>query len=182
MISYVKEPRELLHQFHCLRFYLPPRLLIERSDTKTYKLSPRSSKMDIRVLRPSDIPNVQTANITNLPENYFCKYYLYHAMSWPQLSYVAVDVRSNSVFRSHKCTGGGFLSISIHKLSGLGEFEPARLSSLQRSQDATAGVLTQFRFHAHRRHRMTRQRLSATSSRRWKRNPRTAYSTATSRA
>lgn len=48
--------------------------------------------MDIRVLRPSDIPHVQTANITNLPENYFCKYYLYHALSWPQLSYVAVDV------------------------------------------------------------------------------------------
>ncbi len=48
--------------------------------------------MDIRLLRPSDIPNVQTANITNLPENYSCKYYLYHALSWPQLSYVAVDV------------------------------------------------------------------------------------------
>ncbi|KAL0263458.1 N-terminal acetyltransferase A complex catalytic subunit ard1 [Diplodia seriata] len=48
--------------------------------------------MDVRVLRPSDIPHVQTANITNLPENYFCKYYLYHALSWPQLSYVAVDV------------------------------------------------------------------------------------------
>ncbi|KAH7125096.1 N-acetyltransferase complex ARD1 subunit [Dendryphion nanum] len=48
--------------------------------------------MDIRVLRASDIPHVQLANITNLPENYFCKYYLYHAMSWPQLSYVAVDV------------------------------------------------------------------------------------------
>ncbi|RPB28339.1 acyl-CoA N-acyltransferase [Terfezia boudieri ATCC MYA-4762] len=48
--------------------------------------------MDIRLLRPSDIPHVQTANITNLPENYFCKYYLYHALSWPQLSYVAVDV------------------------------------------------------------------------------------------
>jgi ribosomal protein S18 acetylase RimI-like enzyme len=51
-----------------------------------------SAIMDIRVLRPSDIPHVQMANITNLPENYFCKYYLYHAMSWPQLSYVAVDV------------------------------------------------------------------------------------------
>ena len=50
------------------------------------------AKMDIRVLRPEDIPHVQLANITNLPENYFCKYYLYHAMSWPQLSYVAVDV------------------------------------------------------------------------------------------
>jgi hypothetical protein len=48
--------------------------------------------MDIRVLKPEDIPHVQLANITNLPENYFCKYYLYHAMSWPQLSYVAVDV------------------------------------------------------------------------------------------
>ncbi|GAB7348289.1 hypothetical protein MBLNU459_g6269t1 [Dothideomycetes sp. NU459] len=48
--------------------------------------------MDIRLLRPSDIPHVQQTNITNLPENYFCKYYMYHAMSWPQLSYVAVDV------------------------------------------------------------------------------------------
>jgi len=48
--------------------------------------------MDIRILKPSDIPHVQQANITNLPENYFCKYYMYHALSWPQLSYVAVDV------------------------------------------------------------------------------------------
>ena len=48
--------------------------------------------MDIRLLQSSDIPHVQHANITNLPENYFLKYYLYHALSWPQLSYVAVDV------------------------------------------------------------------------------------------
>ncbi|KAL1863938.1 hypothetical protein VTK73DRAFT_6317 [Phialemonium thermophilum] len=48
--------------------------------------------MDIRLLRPSDIPLVQHANLENLPENYFLKYYLYHALSWPQLSYVAVDV------------------------------------------------------------------------------------------
>ena len=66
--------------------------------------------MDIRLLHPSDIPHVQHANITNLPEkyvlvypvvqlkltlaspSYFMKYYLYHALSWPQLSYVAVDV------------------------------------------------------------------------------------------
>jgi hypothetical protein len=51
-----------------------------------------TANMDIRVLRSSDIPHVQQTNITNLPENYFCKYYMYHAMSWPQLSYVAVDV------------------------------------------------------------------------------------------
>lgn len=48
--------------------------------------------MDIRLMHPSDIPHVQHANITNLPENYFMKYYLYHALSWPQLSFVAVDV------------------------------------------------------------------------------------------
>lgn len=36
------------------------------------------------------LPSVQTCNITNLPENYFLKYYLYHALSWPQLSFVAV--------------------------------------------------------------------------------------------
>ncbi|KAJ9156169.1 Acetyltransferase [Pleurostoma richardsiae] len=48
--------------------------------------------MDIRVLHPSDIPLIQHANLENLPENYFLKYYLYHALSWPQLSYVAVDV------------------------------------------------------------------------------------------
>ncbi|KAJ1326247.1 N-alpha-acetyltransferase 10/11 [Microdochium nivale] len=48
--------------------------------------------MDIRRLEPSDIPLIQHANLENLPENYFMKYYLYHAQSWPQLSYVAVDV------------------------------------------------------------------------------------------
>lgn len=48
--------------------------------------------MDIRLLRSSDLPLIQHANIENLPENYFLKYYLYHALSWPQLSYVAVDV------------------------------------------------------------------------------------------
>jgi hypothetical protein len=58
--------------------------------------------MDIRVLRPEDIPHVQLANITNLPENYFCKYYLYHAMSWPQLSYVAVDVSLTNA--THTCS------------------------------------------------------------------------------
>jgi ribosomal protein S18 acetylase RimI-like enzyme len=48
--------------------------------------------MDIRLMSCADIPAVQNANITNLPENYFVKYYLYHLASWPQLSYVAVDV------------------------------------------------------------------------------------------
>ncbi|EFZ01911.1 acetyltransferase (GNAT) domain protein [Metarhizium robertsii] len=48
--------------------------------------------MDIRVLSSADLPLIQHANLENLPENYFLKYYLYHALSWPQLSYVAVDM------------------------------------------------------------------------------------------
>jgi ribosomal protein S18 acetylase RimI-like enzyme len=48
--------------------------------------------MDIRVLQISDLPHVQQTNLTNLPENYFLKYYLYHAQMWPTLSYVAVDI------------------------------------------------------------------------------------------
>ena len=40
------------------------------------------------------LPSIQHCNLTNLPENYFLKYYLYHALTWPQLSFVAV-VRSN---------------------------------------------------------------------------------------
>lgn len=52
--------------------------------------------MDIRRLQVSDLPQVQTCNLSNLPENYFMKYYLYHALSWPQLSYVAIDTSSSS--------------------------------------------------------------------------------------
>ena len=48
--------------------------------------------MDIRLLQSSDLPLIQHANLENLPENNFLKYYLYHALSWPQLSFVAVDV------------------------------------------------------------------------------------------
>lgn len=54
----------------------------------------RSAIMDIRLLRSEDLPHVQQTNLTNLPENYFLKYYLYHALSWPTLSYVAIDTRT----------------------------------------------------------------------------------------
>lgn len=65
---------------------------LQRLRSEKHTPSQHNSIMDIRLLRTSDIPYVQHANITNLPENYFMKYYLYHAMSWPQLSFVAVDV------------------------------------------------------------------------------------------
>lgn len=39
----------------------------------------------------------QHANLSNLPENYQMKYYLYHALTWPNLSYVATSPRGDIV-------------------------------------------------------------------------------------
>jgi peptide alpha-N-acetyltransferase len=41
--------------------------------------------------------NMQHCNLLCLPENYQMKYYLYHGLSWPQLSYVAEDERGKIV-------------------------------------------------------------------------------------
>jgi peptide alpha-N-acetyltransferase len=52
------------------------------------------------------LPSIQTCNITNLPENYFLKYYLYHALTWPQLSFVAV-MRPRNGYSKHKGGAAG---------------------------------------------------------------------------
>jgi ribosomal protein S18 acetylase RimI-like enzyme len=40
---------------------------------------------------------MQNTNLTCLPENYQMKYYFYHILSWPQLSYVAEDPKGRIV-------------------------------------------------------------------------------------
>ena len=47
--------------------------------------------MNIRSARPEDLLSMHHCNLLCLPENYQMKYYFYHALSWPQLSYVAED-------------------------------------------------------------------------------------------
>ena len=47
--------------------------------------------MNIRCARVDDLMSMQNANLMCLPENYQMKYYFYHALSWPQLSYIAED-------------------------------------------------------------------------------------------
>eukprot|EP01127_Copromyxa_protea_P006882 TRINITY_DN16822_c0_g1_i1.p1 TRINITY_DN16822_c0_g1~~TRINITY_DN16822_c0_g1_i1.p1 ORF type:complete len:384 (-),score=100.19 TRINITY_DN16822_c0_g1_i1:35-1186(-) len=51
----------------------------------------------IRRARIEDLPAMQQANLTCLPENYQMKYYLYHGLSWPQLSYIAEDHKGRIV-------------------------------------------------------------------------------------
>jgi len=55
--------------------------------------------MDISVRRATvdDLLPMQNANLTCLPENYQMKYYFYHLMTWPQLSYVAEDHKGRIV-------------------------------------------------------------------------------------
>jgi len=45
----------------------------------------------IRRATVQDLIDIQNCNLFCLPENYQLKYYLYHNLSWPQLSYVAID-------------------------------------------------------------------------------------------
>ncbi|KAI0751582.1 acyl-CoA N-acyltransferase [Daedaleopsis nitida] len=47
--------------------------------------------VNIRPARVDDLMGMQACNLHNLPENYTLKYYMYHALTWPQLSYVAED-------------------------------------------------------------------------------------------
>jgi len=53
--------------------------------------------MNIRLARIEDLQGMQACNLHNLPENYTMKYYLYHAMTWPSLSYVAEDHKGRIV-------------------------------------------------------------------------------------
>jgi ribosomal protein S18 acetylase RimI-like enzyme len=41
--------------------------------------------------------NMQHCNLLCLPENYQMKYYMYHGLSWPQLSFVAEDPKGEIV-------------------------------------------------------------------------------------
>jgi N-alpha-acetyltransferase 10/11 len=47
--------------------------------------------VNIRRATVDDLLRMQQTNLMCLPENYNMKYYFYHALSWPQLLYVAVD-------------------------------------------------------------------------------------------
>ncbi|KDE05766.1 hypothetical protein MVLG_03857 [Microbotryum lychnidis-dioicae p1A1 Lamole] len=53
--------------------------------------------MNVRHATVADLMEMQNANLHNLPENYQMKYYLYHALTWPQVSFVAEDHKGRIV-------------------------------------------------------------------------------------
>ena len=48
--------------------------------------------VSIRRATVDDLPGMQHCNLSCLPENYEMKYYLYHELSWPQISFVAETI------------------------------------------------------------------------------------------
>ncbi|VDK75367.1 unnamed protein product [Litomosoides sigmodontis] len=67
---------------------------LDFDDMQTIQIDER---MNLRVAKADDLLNTQHCNLLCLPENYQMKYYFYHALSWPQLSYVAEDDKGNIV-------------------------------------------------------------------------------------
>ncbi|KAJ1674103.1 N-terminal acetyltransferase A complex catalytic subunit ard1 [Spiromyces aspiralis] len=53
--------------------------------------------IDIRPATIEDLPGMQNCNLHNLPENYQMKYYLYHGLSWPHISFVAKNEKGRIV-------------------------------------------------------------------------------------
>ncbi|KAF1743919.1 hypothetical protein MXB_3884 [Myxobolus squamalis] len=53
--------------------------------------------MNIRRPTFSDIQKIQNCNLVCLPENYHYKYFLYHFLTWPELTYLAEDGEGNVV-------------------------------------------------------------------------------------
>lgn len=53
--------------------------------------------MNIREATVSDMAGCQDVNLHDLPENYTMQYYLYHALTWPQLTYVAEDPETGKI-------------------------------------------------------------------------------------
>ena len=45
--------------------------------------------VSIRKFDVSDLQRIQTCNLLSLPENYQMKYYFYHYIAWPHISWVA---------------------------------------------------------------------------------------------
>jgi ribosomal protein S18 acetylase RimI-like enzyme len=112
------------------------------------------------------LPSIQTCNITNLPENYFLKYYLYHALTWPQLSFVAVVRPKNGYAKG--ASGIGNVAGQYPKVVGyvLAKMEEEPADGLQHGHITSLSVMRTHRRLgiAERLMRMSREFLTTTSN------------------
>ncbi|KAJ7196636.1 acyl-CoA N-acyltransferase [Mycena pura] len=110
--------------------------------------------MNIRLAKPDDLFAIQAANLQNLPENYGmkfcapprrpscrslrCRYAgMYHAITWPQISFVAED---------HKGRIVGYVLAKIRMSSDEGEDDDGGSGTVTRKDDH-AGKLPEVHGH-----------------------------------
>ena len=53
--------------------------------------------LTIRPAGIEDLVGIQNCNLTCLPENYTFKYYYYHYVNWPSISFVAEDTATSKI-------------------------------------------------------------------------------------
>ena len=53
--------------------------------------------MNFRKATIQDLVHIQKCNLLNLPENYVMKYYYYHLLTWPDISFVAECIGSGKI-------------------------------------------------------------------------------------
>merc|ERR550519_51300 len=78
-------------------------------------------------MRKERLSDMQHCNLLCLPENYQMMYYMYHGLSWPQLSYVAEDDKGKIV---------GYVLAKMEEV--LKKFEKIRMRGRRRKEGGAA--------------------------------------------
>lgn len=78
--------------------------------------------INIRRATVADLITMQHTNLTNLPENYTFKFYLYHLLTWPHISFVAttidpVDSSDNLVLENGEIASGSELEKKLNEIA-----------------------------------------------------------------
>ncbi|GAV99061.1 N-acetyltransferase complex catalytic subunit Ard1 [Lentinula edodes] len=104
--------------------------------------------MNIRLARPEDLSGMQAGNLVNLPENYLMKFWMYHIITWPQLSFVAENDKGHIVgyvlakIDEESEEKGGEMHGHVNSISVLRSYRRLGLAKrlMMLSQDAMASI------------------------------------------
>ncbi|KAJ3861405.1 acyl-CoA N-acyltransferase [Lentinula novae-zelandiae] len=104
--------------------------------------------MNIRLARVPNFVYHQAGNLVNLPENYLMKFWMYHILTWPQLSFVAENDKGHIVgyvlakIDEESEEKGGEMHGHVNSISVLRSYRRLGLAKrlMMLSQDAMASV------------------------------------------
>ncbi|KAH7920769.1 acyl-CoA N-acyltransferase [Leucogyrophana mollusca] len=88
--------------------------------------------MNVRPAKAGDLVNIQACNMQNLPENYSMRFWLYCALTWPQVSFVAEDHKGRIIgYVLSSIEGGGADDVPLYgHVNSLSVLRPHRRRGL----------------------------------------------------